>query len=178
MAIIRPAAAHDLARIEEIYDAIHTAEEAGNVSIGWVRGVYPTRATAQAGLDAGELFVLADGGTVYAAGRINHEQVPVYAAVPWQYEARPEQVLVLHTLVVDPAAAGRGYGTQFVRFYEQYAREHGCPELRIDTNAKNANAHRLYAYLGYREAGIVPCTFNGIDGVALVCLEKWLGSEP
>ena len=162
-AIIRPAAAHDLARIEEIYDAIHTAEEAGNVSIGWVRGVYPTRATAQAALDAGELFVLESDGTVYAAGRINREQV---------------QVLVLHTLVVDPAAAGHGYGTQFVRFYEQYAREHGCPELRIDTNAKNANARRLYAYLGYREAGIVPCTFNGIDGVALVCLEKWLGSEP
>lgn len=29
MATIRPAAAHDLARIEEIYDTIHTAEEAG-----------------------------------------------------------------------------------------------------------------------------------------------------
>lgn len=177
-AIIRPAAAHDLACIEEIYDAIHTAEEAGNVSIGWVRGVYPTRATAQAALDAGELFVLESDGTVYAAGRINREQVPVYAEVPWAHDAAPEQVLVLHTLVVDPAAAGHGYGTQFVRFYEQYAREHGCPELRIDTNAKNANARRLYAYLGYREAGIVPCTFNGIDGVALVCLEKWLGSEP
>lgn len=40
MAIIRPAAAHGLARIEEIYDAIHTAEEAGNVSIGWVRVGY------------------------------------------------------------------------------------------------------------------------------------------
>lgn len=102
----------------------------------------------------------------------------MYAEVPWAHDAAPEQVLVLHTLVVDPAAAGHGYGTQFVRFYEQYAREHGCPELRIDTNAKNANARRLYAYLGYREAGIAPCTFNGIDGVALVCLEKWLGSEP
>lgn len=115
MAIIRPAAAHDLARIEEIYDAIHTAEEAGNVSIGWVRGVYPTRATAQAALDAGELFVLESDGTVYAAGRINSEQVPVYAEVPWAHDAAPEQVLVLHTLVVDPAAAGHGYGTQFVR---------------------------------------------------------------
>ena len=70
-AIIRPAAAHDLARIEEIYDAIHTAEEAGNVSIGWVRGVYPTRATAQAALDAGELFVLESDGTVYALSLIH-----------------------------------------------------------------------------------------------------------
>lgn len=178
MAIIRPAAAHDLARIEEIYDAIHTAEEAGTASVGWARGVYPTRATAQAALDDGALFVLTDDGALVAAGRIDRTQVPVYAQVPWQYAAPPEQVLVLHTLVVDPTIAGHGYGTQFVRFYEQYAREHGCPELRIDTNAKNANARRLYTYLGYREAGIAPCTFNGIDGVALVCLEKWLGSEP
>ena len=101
----------------------------------------------------------------------------MYAAVPWQYEARPEQVLVLPTLVVAPAAAGHGYGTQFVRFYEQRARALGCPELRIDTNAKNAAARRLYAYLGYREAGTMPCNFNGIDGVSLVCLEKWLGTQ-
>ncbi len=178
MTTIRPATADDLPRIEEIYDAIHTAEEAGKASIGWVRGVYPTRATAQAALDAGELFVLESDGTVYAAGRINREQVPVYAEVPWAHDVPPEQVLVLHTLVVDPAAAGHGYGTQFVRFYEQYARALGCPELRIDTNAKNVNARRLYAYLSYREVGTVPCNFNGIDGVALVCLEKWLGTEP
>ena len=177
MAIIRPAAAHDLARIEEIYDAIHTAEEAGNVSIGWVRGVYPTRATAQAALDAGELFVLESDGTVYAAGRINREQVPVYAEVPWAHDAAPEQVLVLHTLVVDPTIARHGYGTQFVRFYARRARALGCTVLRIDTNAKNTAARRLYARLGFREAAIVPCTFNGIAGVELVCLEKRLDAE-
>lgn len=177
MITIRPATADDIARIEEIYNAIHTAEEAGNVSIGWARGVYPTRATAQAGLEAGDLFVLEDDGTVYAAGRINREQVPVYAQVPWAHDVPPEQVLVLHTLVVDPTAGGHGYGTQFMHFYEQYARTHGCPELRIDTNAKNANARRLHTSLGFREVATAPCTFNGIDGVALVCLEKWLGTE-
>ena len=64
----------------------------------------------------------------------------------------------------------------FDRIYTD-PRNTGCPELRIDTNAKNAAARRLYAYLGYREAGTMPCNFNGIDGVSLVCLEKWLGTQ-
>ena len=81
---------------------------------------------------------------------------------------------MLHTLVVDPTIAGHGYGTQFVRFYARRARALGCTVLRIDTNAKNAAARRLYARLGFREAAIVPCTFNGIAGVELVCLEKRL----
>ena len=166
-----------LPRIEQIYDAIHTAEETGAASVGWARGVYPTRATAQAALDDGALFVLTDGGALVAAGRIDRTQVPVYAQVPWQYAAPPEQVLVLHTLVVDPTIAGHGYGTQFVRFYARRARALGCTVLRIDTNAKNAAARRLYARLGFREAAIVPCTFNSIAGVELVCLEKRLDAE-
>lgn len=174
---IRPAIADDLPRIEEIYDAIHTAEETGAASVGWARGVYPTRATAQAALDDGALFVLEDNGDLVAAGRIDRTQVPVYAQVPWAHDVPPEQVLVLHALVVDPTAGGHGYGTQFVHFYEQYARTHGCPELRIDTNAKNTVARWLYARLGFREAAIVPCTFNGIAGVALACLEKRLDTE-
>ncbi len=54
------------------------------------------------------------------------------------------------------------------------ARENGCTVLRMDTNAKNAAARRLYARLGYKEIGIVDCEFNGIAGVHLVCLEKSL----
>ena len=169
---IRPATADDLPRIEQIYDAIHTAEETGAASVGWARGVYPTRATAQAALDDGALFVLTDGGALVAAGRIDRTQVPVYAQVPWQYAAPPEQVLVLHTLVSDPLVAGHGCGTEFVAFYEQYAREHGCTWLRIDTNARNVSARRLYARLGYREVDIVPGKFNGIPDVQLVCMEK------
>ena len=55
-----------------------------------------------------------------------------------------------------------------------YALENGSPYLRMDTNARNANARALYRKLGYREADIVPCVFNGIEGVQLVLLEKKL----
>ena len=82
--------------------------------------------------------------------------------------------MVLHTLAVDPLAQGRGYGRAFVAGYEDYARAHGCLYLRMDTNRTNAAARAMYAKLGYAERGIVDCTFNGIPGVRLVCLEKRL----
>ena len=44
--------------------------------------------------------------------------------------------------------------------------------MRLDTNAKNVRARRMYKTLGYREIGIVDTTFNGIAGVKLVLLEK------
>ena len=59
-------------------------------------------------------------------------------------------------------------------FYESLAAERGCPCLRIDTNEKNAVARRMYARHGYRESGVIPCEFNGIPDVGLVCMEKVL----
>ena len=162
-----------IAAIAVIYDRILDREERGGASTGWIRGVYPTADTARAALEAGELFVMEREGRVVVAGRINHEQCPQYAAVSWTEPETPdEQVLVLHALVSDPLVAGHGCGTEFVAFYEQYAREHGCTWLRIDTNARNVSARRLYARLGYREVDIVPGKFNGIPDVQLVCMEK------
>ena len=60
--IIRKGTQADLASVEQLYNDIHTAEETGQQTIGWIRGVYPTRATAQAALDAKDLFVLEDAG--------------------------------------------------------------------------------------------------------------------
>lgn len=172
---IRKGTPADIPQIAAIYDRVLTEEESGRATIGWVRGVYPTEKTAMDALNAGTLFVLERDGAVAAAAKIDKNQVPEYINASWQFpDAPPERVMVLHTLVVDPLQSGKGCGTEFVRFYEQYALDHGCPFLRLDTNARNAAARRLYARLGYREAGIVPCNFNGIPGVQLVCLEKTL----
>ena len=45
--LIRRAANGDIDAVERLYDAIHTAEEAGALTTGWIRGVYPSRETAQ-----------------------------------------------------------------------------------------------------------------------------------
>ncbi len=173
--VIRKAEASDLAAVAAIYDEILTDEEQNGVSTGWVRGVYPTAKTAEDALAKNELYVLVKDGEVLASAKINAEQMPAYAFVTWEHPAPPEQVLVLHTLTVARKARRQGLAHTFLAFYEKLARELGCPELRIDTNELNLTARRLYRTLGYTERGVVPGTFNGIEGVGLVCLEKRLG---
>lgn len=135
MSTFRKATEVDIPAITAIYDHTHDLEERGETTIGWIRGVYPTEETAREALDADDLFVMEEDGAVVAAARINQAQVDCYARANWSFDAAPEQVMVLHTLVVEPAQKGHGFGPQFVQFYEDYARAHGCPVLRIDTNA-------------------------------------------
>ena len=175
MSIIRKARENDIAAVTAIFERILDEEEAGRVSIGWRRGVYPTGETAAEAFEQGDLFVMEVAGNIVAAMRINREQVPEYKNCRWDHPADDHEIMVAHTLVVDPAAAGRGYGRRMIAFYEQYAREHHCPCLRMDTNAINTRARALYRKLGYKEIGITPCVFNGIGQVNLVCLEKKLG---
>lgn len=174
--MIRKATLEDVEAIGAIYDAIHTQEEAGEVNVGWKRDVYPTRETAAAAIEeADDMYVMTsdeDENILVAAARINQVQVPEYIYATWSEDVPDDKVMVLHTLVVDPAVGGHGYGTRFVAFYEQLAAQNGCTYLRMDTNERNMRARLLYKKLGFTEHGIIPCVFNGIEGVMLVCLEK------
>ena len=171
---IRKASVNDISAVSAIYEQIHTEEEAGRASIGWVRGVYPTADTATNAVFRGDLFVMTEGDAVVGAAIINQAQCDGYETGAWQYPARDDEVMVLHTLVISPLAAGRGYGRAFVSYYEDYARAAGCRYLRMDTNERNARARAMYKKLGYSEIGVIPTVFNGIPGVSLVLLEKAL----
>lgn len=171
---VRRAQEKDIPGILAIYEAILEKEERGELLVGWARGVYPTERTAREAFEKGTLFVGEQEGRLVAAAKIDQEQVPEYRECPWELLAEDQQIMVLHTLVVSPEYTRKGCGRAFVAFYEKYAEEVGCRNLRLDTNEKNAAARSMYRKLGYREAGIVPCVFNGIPGVRLVCFEKKL----
>ncbi len=164
----------DIDKIENIYLDIHTAEEEGTAETGWKRGVYPVRGTEEMALKRDDLFVAEDKMGIVGAAIINQLQLNEYRDAPWRFEAKEKSVMVLHTLVVSPKSFGKGYGKKFVEFYENYALAQGCKVLRIDTNIKNKRARQMYKKMGYREVCIVGCTFNGLEGIDLLLLEKKL----
>ena len=173
--MIRKAALEDLDAVEHLYNELHDAKEAGLIPVIWQRGVYPSRRTALDALERGDLFVMEKEGRIVGSAVINKIQDGVYAGAPWGFDAPEERVCVLHTLMVSPAAFGKGYAREFLAFYERYARETGCTELRIDTNDRNKPAQAMYLRHGYRIVATVPAgEFNGIPDIRLVLLEKHL----
>ena len=101
--MIRKATMQDIDAVAQIYEAVHDAEEAGALCIGWDRSVYPVRQTALAALAREDLFVEEEEGAVVAAAIINQTQVPEYALCPWEYPAQENEVMVLHTPGGGPA---------------------------------------------------------------------------
>lgn len=172
---IRKAVPDDIEKIEKIYNEILENEKNTPSKTGWIKGVYPTGATAKKALQANELFVMELDKKVVAAATINKVQVPEYKSANWKYiPENDDSVMVIHTLVVSPDCNGKGCGSRFISFYEDFARQNNCRFLRMDTNKTNTAARSLYKKLGYSEVGIVSCDFNNIPDVQLVCLEKKL----
>ncbi len=172
--MIRKAAAADLPRIGEIYEAIFDREARGPVYTNWLRGTYPTADSARQALEAGTLYVGEEGGLLWGAVNLNGTQLPEYREIPWAVPAEPGEVGVIHTLCIHPGQSGRGYAKRMVSFCEETARTQGRTVIRLDTWEGNLPANRLYPSLGYRFAGSAKFFFQEYIEEILNCYEKKL----
>ncbi len=172
--MIRLANPQDLDAVAASYDALLLHEQARGGHTNWVLGVYPTRQTAEAALADGALYILEEEGSLCASMILNRAQAADYARIPWQFDAPPQQVAVLHTLCVPPDRAKRGYGRRMVEFALAQARAQGCAVLRLDTFAGNAPAAALYEKLGFRLAGRAEVLHQGVIREELIFFEKRL----
>lgn len=165
----------DVESVSDIYDMIHSQEEAGTESIGWKRGIYPILQTALQALENNTLFVMCINESVVASAIIDQHQPEGYSTVDWLYPVDENKVGVLHTLVVDPDFSRQGLGKEFIAFFEHYCRDMGYDVVRLDTQVKNNRPFNLYPKLGYRLADIKEVPFQGLsEMVELAMFEKRL----
>jgi ribosomal protein S18 acetylase RimI-like enzyme len=74
----------------------------------------------------------------------------------------------VYSLVVAPAARGRGWAQALLAAAEAEASHRGCAGLRLEVREDNTVARHLYAGLGYHEIARLPAYYeDGGDGVQL-----------
>ncbi|MBO2462868.1 GNAT family N-acetyltransferase [Actinomadura violacea] len=127
---VRPAAAADRARVEEIVEAAYAP---------WAEAI----GTRPMPMDD-DYVALIGAGHVYVTGPGPDGLIVLI----------PEDgVLLVDNVAVDPALHGTGVGTRLLAFAEDRARDLGLPRLRLITNERMTTNIARYERLGYRETG-------------------------
>jgi aminoglycoside 6'-N-acetyltransferase len=89
----------------------------------------------------------------------------VVGAVQWAAETDPQYRHASIDIFVDPAAHGRGVGTDAVRTLATHLVDNeGFHRLVIDPAADNAAAIRCYAKVGFQPVGVMRQYERGSDG--------------
>lgn len=169
--MIRKANMSDCTRIAAIYDALLKHESNCGSYSNWKLGVYPTIDVPKSKIPTGTMYVLEENDEICASMILNQEQAQEYETIDWQYSAKDENVLVIHTLCIPPHKAGCGYGTQMIQYAKEYAITTGCSTIRIDTYAYNEPAQKLYLKNGFRIAGYGEILLQGLIREEQVYLE-------
>ena len=158
--MIEKAALRDADEVGALYDSVVDDLEATVNYPGWKKGIYPIREDAQDAIREDTLFVLRESGQIAGTVILSHRAENAYAQAPWGVELAPEQVLVVHTLAVHPHFRGRGMGRRLAEFAIEYAKAEKLRAIRLDVNAKNIPAIRLYESLGFALIDTVDMGYN------------------
>jgi ribosomal-protein-alanine N-acetyltransferase len=74
----------------------------------------------------------------------------------------------LNLLAVEPVYRRCGIGRGLVKWLEESARVAGVQFVSLEVRSSNHRALRFYAELGYRETGVIPRYYSGVDDATLL----------
>jgi len=141
--------------LEKLYDDLNDYFQSGFNYPGWLKGVYPVRETAIAGIADGSLFTLKIRNRIAGSVILNHKPEEAYNQVTWGVEAQDNEIIVIHTLVVHPDFMKQGVAQSLIGFAKDYAAQQSSKAIRLDVSIHNTPAISLYEKSGYRHVGTV-----------------------
>ena len=144
---------NDFAVIQKFYwdviDHIHE-NNIGSENLGWEKGVYPSDAFLRRSLANGELYTLTENDALCACVILNSECNEGYRDCPWSIVCSDDDVLIPHTLAVNPKMQGKGIGKIVVKNVLAIAKSENKKSVRLDVMGACKVAERLYLGCGFQ----------------------------
>lgn len=148
--VIRLGTEKDIDELEHLYDALNDYLSNTTNYPGWIKGVYPVRENAAAGIDEGCLYVATSDGEIVGSIILRHEPEAAYLKAKWQKKLEYGEVLVIYTFVVHPDYLKQGIGQAILCFADEHCRKANIKSIRLDVYERNLPAMKLYEKCGYK----------------------------
>ena len=147
--IIRQAQNNELEEIIDFYYDIIDHQGEREFGPKWTKDVYPSREDLRGDVESGAMHIGRVDGRIACAAVITGND-EIYNDVDWPTKAAPEEVGVIHLLVVHSDFAGRGFAKKLVNYCADVCRAQGKKVIRLDVLKGNLPAERLYPRCGFR----------------------------
>ncbi|MBK1809112.1 GNAT family N-acetyltransferase [Clostridium sp. YIM B02505] len=158
--LIEKGTIEDINELEDLYNNLNDYLEATINYPGWKKGLYPVRETAENGIRDNTLFVLKIDNKIAGSIILNHLQEDAYRGVNWGIEAKDEEVIVIHTFVVNPKYMKNGVGQKLIDFSKDFCLKNGFKTIRLDVSIKNTPAIGLYEKSDFKYVDTVDLGLN------------------
>lgn len=158
--LIEKATLEDINELEELYNSLNDHLEATINYPGWKKGIYPVRETAVNGIRENNLFVLRIDDEIAGSIILNHLQEDAYRKANWGIDVKNEDVIVIHTFVVNPKYMKKGVGQKLIDFSKEFCLKNGFKTIRLDVSIKNNPAIALYEKSDFKYVDTVDLGLN------------------
>ena len=92
--IIEPGSLADIDELERLYDELNDHLSATINYPGWIKGIYPVRENAAAGVDDNSLFVARCDGRIAGSVILDHQPEKAYENIVWKIDADYSYIFV------------------------------------------------------------------------------------
>ena len=107
---------------------------------------YPNLEFIEKSILKGEMYVCSKDG-INACFVINNELNEEYSNVEWHINAKPDEIVIIHTFAVK--STGRGIGKKIFDHIVKTAIENNKKTIRIDVIDGNIGAQKVFEELGF-----------------------------
>ncbi|MGF6906379.1 GNAT family N-acetyltransferase [Fusobacterium sp. PH5-44] len=145
----------DLDELTNLYDDLYDYFQSTTNYSGWIKGIYPIRETAEAGINDGTLFLMRENSQIVGSIILNNIPEDAYSQVKWQLNLDYNKILVIRTFVIHPQFLRNGFGKKLLEFAEELAIYNKIKSIRLDVAENNFPAISLYEKIGYKYIGTV-----------------------
>lgn len=139
----------DIDELEKLYDDLNDHLSATTNYPGWMKGIYPIREDAVAGIKANNLFVAKYDGKIVGSIILDHHPEEAYNKVRWKTDIGYDHIFVMRTFVVHPLYFKKGIGHALLDHTLKLAHQSGIKSIRLDVYEKNVPAISLYEKYGF-----------------------------
>lgn len=147
--VIEPGTSTDIDELEKLYDDLNDYLSATTNYPGWIKGIYPTRRDAIAGIRDNTLSVVRCDAQIAGSIILDHEPEEAYNGIKWNIDVDYSRIFVIRTFAVHPSFLRMGIGHALMDFSFELALKTGMESIRLDVYEKNLPAISLYEKCGF-----------------------------